>query len=585
MASESLWYNTPATCWQEGLPIGNGRLGAVIQSALHHEIWYLTEVTFWSANPEKYFANDFLGGKKLSEQYLQPLKNNFGTNLTVAKVSMQFDHPAGAVVSDFRRVLSLEKATIVTEYKVNGHQYHRETWISHPQQVLVSRYSTDAPDGISLRLRLDGDSNEFRVTPSVDGLEFDTRAVETAHSDGTCGVRGHGSVWIQPSPGISVETSIDNHAGISKASSACIMVAFNTDFRRESNENRLGLSAMQLQEAQQKTYKQLYLDHLPHVFTNVWGFTDPGWETSWGLNVTGGLWLATHMIEYYEYTLDLKFLEQQAYPVLKQAAIFFLGYMVNDPRTGYLVTGPSVSPENSFFPYLDGSEEQQLSLGPTIDIILIRDLFNFCITAAQEPSVDTAFTERLREALASLPPLQIDRKANSRSGLKTTKKQSLIIASCRTPSPSAVHIRTTLINRQSHVNMEDIEFTAALLGLNFARLNDGESALRHLGHLIGDLSFDNLLTYSKAGIAGAEKNIFVIDGNMGGTALMSEMLLRSSRVGEIELLPALPLAWNDGSVQGLRTRGNMTVGLEWRGGKLVDVNLSALSPTPLPLQP
>jgi alpha-L-fucosidase 2 len=86
-----------------------------------------------------------------------------------------------------------------------------------------------------------------------------------------------------------------------------------------------------------------------HVVSNVWGFTDPGWETTWGLNVSGGLWIATHMIEHYEYTLNRDFLEKPAYPVLKGSAEFFLDYMAIDTRNGYLVTGPSVSPENSFF--------------------------------------------------------------------------------------------------------------------------------------------------------------------------------------------------------------------------------------------
>ncbi|KAJ5464830.1 alpha-L-fucosidase 2 precursor [Penicillium daleae] len=265
--------------------------------------------------------------------------------------------------------------------------------------------------------------------------------------------------------------------------------------------------------------------------------------------------------------------------------------MVYDPWTGYLVTGPSVSAANRFFLCSGHWDEQHpLSLGPTIDIILVRDLFRFCITTAQELSVDSAFTETLRVALNRLPPLQIGQK-DQLEWLEDYEAQpqhrhlSHTLALCRSNRISAqlnpvlaAATRTNLTNRQSRADMEDVEFTTALLGFNFARLNDGQSALWQLRHLISDLSFDNLLTYSKSGLTGANKNIFVFDGNMGGTALITEMLMRRSSISEIELLPALPTAWYDGSVQSLRARGNVTVSLEWKEGKLVYVNLSALSP-------
>lgn len=113
-----------------------------------------------------------------------------------------------------------------------------------------------------------------------------------------------------------------------------------------------------------------------HVFSNVWGFTAPGWETSWGLNVTGGLWIATHLMEHYEYSQDRVFLEQQAYPVLKEAAAFFLDYMTIHPKYGWLVTGPSNSPENHFYPRDSSDGAQQLSMGTTMDQMLVKDLLS-----------------------------------------------------------------------------------------------------------------------------------------------------------------------------------------------------------------
>ncbi len=131
----------------------------------------------------------------------------------------------------------------------------------------------------------------------------------------------------------------------------------------------------------------------------------------------------------------------------------------------------------------------------------------------------------------------------------------------------------TLERRQGRDDLEDIEFTAALFGLNYARLGDADKALAQIGHLVGELSFDNLLSYSKPGVAGAEKNIFVVDGNFGGAAVIAEMLVRSlmpelGGVVEIDLLPALPKSWSEGEARGLRLRGNLEIDLKWAGESL-----------------
>jgi alpha-L-fucosidase 2 len=176
--ADLLWYDSPATKWEEGLPIGNGRMGAVVMSDINEEIWSFNEITFWSGQPEesppgyggrdaldemrgRYFAEDYVGGEKLAKRFLQPVKANFGTNLTVAKVHLNLDHLASS--GEFKRILRLDEAAAIAEYKVIGYSYHRETWISHPQQVLVSRLSTDAPDGISLELSITAENEEFTV--------------------------------------------------------------------------------------------------------------------------------------------------------------------------------------------------------------------------------------------------------------------------------------------------------------------------------------------------------------------------------------------------------------------------------------
>ncbi|OPH58450.1 alpha-L-fucosidase [Paenibacillus ferrarius] len=345
----------------------------------------------------------------------------------------------------------------------------------------------------------------------------------------------------------------------------------------------------QLAAAGRRSAQQFYgcEGWVAHVFSNAWGFTAPGWETSWGLNVTGGLWIAAQIREHYEYSLDQEFLLNRAYPVMKEAAAFFLDYMTVHPAFGWLVTGPSNSPENSF--YIHG-HEHQLSMGPTLDQVLVRDLFVFCLEASKRLGVDLAWQEKLNKAIAKLPPLQIGKQGQLQEWLEDYEEAqpdhrhlshlvslfpSHQVTVQDTPALSEA-ARTTLRNRMSRKELEDVEFTVAAFAASFSRLQDGENAYKHLTHLIGELCFDNLLTYSKPGIAGAEKQIFVVDGNFGGTAAIADMLLQC-RLGQITLLPALPLSWSTGKVTGLRAKGHIEVDITWENGELSDAWIKAYS--------
>ncbi len=333
-----------------------------------------------------------------------------------------------------------------------------------------------------------------------------------------------------------------------------------------------------------------------HVVTNAWGYSAPGWGLGWGMFVTGGVWIALQLWKHYRFTGDPTFLREKAYPVLRDAARFFLSYMVEHPTKKWLVTGPSNSPENWFIAP-DTGKPCSDSMGPTCDRVLVYSLFSACMQASELLGLDEKLRAQIVGAQNRLPPLQVGKHGQLQEWLEDFDEAELnhrhtshLIAlypedqiSPDKTSVLAAAARVTIERRIHQPNWEDTEWSRANLVNYYARLLDAEAAHRHLLGLIAHAADDSLLTYSRGGVAGAESNIFAIDGNTAGAAGIAEMLLQSH--GDVlHLLPSLPSAWPTGSVRGLRGRGGITVSIHWRDGRLSSAIVKADRETDLTIR-
>lgn len=337
----------------------------------------------------------------------------------------------------------------------------------------------------------------------------------------------------------------------------------------------LGLLARHGRETAEKMYGSR--GWVAHTVCNAWGYTAPGWGVSWGMNVTGGAWLATHLWSHYKYTADTAYLRDIAYPILREAALFFSDYMAEDPTTGQLVTGPSISPENG---YQSNGRHYCLSMMPTIDRVMVHDLYDACIQSADILGIDDEFTAILRRDIKRLPPLAagsdgllMEWPGDVRRSDPSHRHSSHVLAlfpldqiSVERQPDLALACRKSLESQTSDPQWEDTEWSTANMLCFYARLKDADTAHGWLQNLFRRFMRENLMTVSPAGVAMAEEDIFSFDATEGGVAGMCEMLMQCYD-GYIDLLPALPQQWNTGSVKGLCAHDGLVIDIDWKEGK------------------